>query len=380
MNSWLRGSPQCVRLLQTATTASVFVFILFLLPLHCLAGQEAAAQEKTAEQVFKNIQALKGVPASQVSPIMHYMENALGVNCSFCHVNDAEFEKDGKKAKDETRAMIKMTREVNQANFNGRTEISCNTCHRGQVRPAQQLPFAEITDKPPVRPARPEERRPQEAMPSVDQILDKYIQATGGQAAMDKISTRVLKGTRSTSMGMSAPLEVYQKSPGKLFAVTRFESPMAFAFDGAVAWVQNRGRLMNPAAPEMARIKREAVLFRPLLLKTDYQNVRVAGKQKVGDKEVYVIMGTPAGSSPERFYFDAQSGLLLRVTYREETAIGNIPEEVDYDDYRDVDGVKVPFMAQRLRPDFAYKDVFTEVVQNVPVDDKKFEKPSEPLK
>ncbi len=354
--------------------------VLLAMPSLGLAGQDPQQAPKTAEQMFKNIQALKGLPAAQVAPIMSYMQNALGVTCAFCHVNDSEFEKDGRKAKEDARNMIKMTLAINQAHFNGRTEITCNTCHRGQVRPASQLTFAEITDKPPVRPARPEERRKQEPMPTVDQILEKYIEGMGGQAAIDQISTRVMKGTRTTSEGASASVEVYQKKSGQLFAITHFESPMVFASDGVSAWVQNKGRLFDLSGAELARVKREAFLFKPLRLKSDYQNLRVAGKQKVGDRDAYVIMGTPAGDRPERFYFDVQTGLLLRMSYRDETAVGQIPEEVDFEDYRDVNGVKVPFVARRLRPDYAYKDVYAEVVHNTPMDDSKFVKPAAPQK
>ncbi|HYK91376.1 MAG TPA: c-type cytochrome, partial [Acidobacteriota bacterium] len=184
-----------------------------------LAAQEQP-QEKSAEQQFKNIKVFQGLPVSQLLPAMTYMEAALGVQCSYCHVG-RDFDKDDKEQKDSARKMITMVRDINQTNFGGRNEVTCNTCHHGQAHPASLPTVVEITGKAPSPQPRMEQKST-EPLPSAAQILEKYVQALGGKNALDKIETRVMRGTRVTSDGSSAPFEVYQKAPNKMLAIYKF--------------------------------------------------------------------------------------------------------------------------------------------------------------
>ncbi len=349
-----------------------------------LSARTQAAQEqppeKTAEQQFKNIQVFQGLPASQVIPAMYYMEAALGVQCSYCHVEKG-FDKDDKEEKASARKMIKMVRDINQANFDGRNEVTCNTCHHGQAHPASVPALAEISSKvPAAQPAQPE-RRSSEPLPSVDQVFEKYIQSIGGKDALEKIETRVMKGTRTASEGWSAPVEVYQKAPNKLLLTLQSNVAFRTGFDGTEGWNQSSHGLHKIEGANLSRMKREAVLSRSLKLRQEYQNLRVIGKQAIGDRETYVVQGVAIGEKqPERLFFDTQSGLLLRIYSREATPLGPLPSETDFDDYREVDGIKLPFTVLRLSADRSYKDVFAQISQNVPVDDAKFETPTEPTK
>ncbi len=118
-----------------------------------------------------------------------------------------------------------------------------------------------------------------------------------------------------------------------------------------------------------------------LKLQEEYRNLRVIAKQAVDGRDAYVVQGvTVADKKMERFYFDTQTGLLLRIATRDTTLLGPLPDEMDFDDYRDVQGVKLPFAVSHMRPDHSYKDTFSEITLNVPVDDAKFQKPSEPPK
>ncbi|HEY9231710.1 MAG TPA: c-type cytochrome, partial [Blastocatellia bacterium] len=113
--------------------------MVFLLPccFSLLCRSDAAAsepeQEKTTEQMYRNIQVLKGLPASELQGIMALMTGALGVRCNYCHVNP--FDKDEKPAKQTARAMMQMVFDLNKDRFAGRTAITCYTCHRGQPKP-----------------------------------------------------------------------------------------------------------------------------------------------------------------------------------------------------------------------------------------------------
>src|ERR1043166_5823035 len=171
------------------------------------APERPAPQEKTAEQVYKNIQVLKGVPASQLDADMAFISGSLGVRCNYCHVNP--FEKDDKPTKQTARRMIRMVFDLNRGSFNGQGAVSCYTCHRGQPTPVsvpavgQNLWSASAPSPAP------------EALPTVKQILDRYVQAVGGADALMKITSRTVKGSRIGADGVLVPEEVYQKAPDR---------------------------------------------------------------------------------------------------------------------------------------------------------------------
>src|SRR5262245_27029652 len=184
------------RAVLSASVAMLFVAALLLAGVSRLGGQNAAATPatdvaKTAEQVFKNIQVMKGTPADQLQPAMQFISNSLGVECEYCHVRD-QFDKDDKKAKQTARSMIQMQMAINRDHFKGEREVTCNSCHHGAERPAA-IPI--IADEEPKRPEAPRPEAGQPALPTADQVIDKYVQAVGGAEALQKISSRVEKGT-----------------------------------------------------------------------------------------------------------------------------------------------------------------------------------------
>src|ERR1700730_17944899 len=110
------------------------------------AQQPAASEGKTAEQAYKNIQVLQGTPVDIFLPEMRLFEAALGVDCNYCHLEE-DRSKDDREAKQTARKMITMVREINK-NFDGRTVVTCYTCHRGNVKPVGVtiLPSVERTE------------------------------------------------------------------------------------------------------------------------------------------------------------------------------------------------------------------------------------------
>ncbi len=359
------------------------LYVLFI-GLAAIFGTQAVqgfGQEKTAEEEFKNIQVFKGLPASQIIPAMSFMRAALGVNCTYCHVEE-QFDKDTKEEKEAARKMILMVRDINKANFDGRNEVTCNTCHHGEPHPVGVPSFAEFTAK-----AAPQshedhaERRPSEPLPGAAEVIEKYVAATGGKSAIEKINTMVMKGNRTTSEGGSTPLEVFRKAPNRILASYGPNSAFSIGFDGTTGWSRGPRGVRDLEGPNLARIQKEADMQWALKLQEEYRNLRVIAKQAVDGRDAYVVQGvTVADKKMERFYFDAQTGLLLRIATRDTTPLGPLPDQMDFDDYRDVQGVKLPFTVSHMRPDRSYKDTFSEVTLNVPVDDTKFEKPSEPPK
>ena len=155
---------------------------------------------------------------------------------------------------------------------------------------------------------------------------------------------------------------------------------MERAVSGNMGWEKNPQGLHDITGQQLADLKMSLQLFRNLKLKEQYTSFRVGGrKEKIGERDVYVLTGVTADKKRERLFFDAESGLLLRRVSYTETMISIIPEQTDFDDYRDVDGVKLPFTVRVSSVDPGNPvstRTFTEIKLNVPVDDSKFNKPA----
>ena len=343
--------------------------------------QAVAATPKKAEEQFKNIQVLKGIPAEQVFPTMQFITASLGVECEFCHVQNA-FDKDDKKPKQAARKMMQMMFAINKDNFDGHREVTCYSCHRGSAHPAA-IP-AVLADEPAhtMGEQHPMESAPKSAetkssdAPPAEQLLDKYVQAAGGEAAIDKVNSRVMKGTIDFS-GMSLPIDIYAKDPLKRISFTHMaEGDNLTAFDGREGWLGMSGhplREMHGSDLDGAAI--DADLHLATHFKQMFRETRTEVTDKIGDHEAYVVVGQREGKPPIRLYFDKQTGLLVRLVRFGETALGWLPTEIDYADYRDVAGVKVPYRWTLARPSGRFTIQVNELKQNVPVDDGKFAKP-----
>jgi len=331
----------------------------------------AAPGTKLAEEEFKNIQALKGIPAEQVIPSMQFIAASLGVECEYCHVTHAN-EKDDKKPKVTARKMINMMMAINKDNFEDKREVTCYSCHRGSVRPVG-TPI--ITDEGP-QPVNEERKKPEETktpLPAAEQLLDKYLAAVGGAEALQKITSRVQKGTLTAFGGQHFPAEVYSKAPDNRFSVMHLPGGESVtAFDGKQGWLSVPGRVHMMSAAENAAARIDADLYLPAHLKTLYQEFRVNAGDKIDGHETYMVVGQTEGQPPLRLYLDKESGLLLRLIRYAETPLGRNPTQIDYADYRDADGVKMPFRWTLARPGNRFTIQIEQVQQNVPVDDAKF--------
>ena len=230
-------------------------------------------------------------------------------------------------------------------------------------------------------PAKPKAEEPKAAAaPTVDQILDKFAQALGGKAAFDKLTTRVSKGTFAIdAMNASGPIEITQKAPGKLVTTIEITGFGAIkeGTDGSTAWAQDPvSGLRDKSGPELAAAKLDGEFYRDIKLKQLYPKMEVKGKEKLGEREAYIISATPPEGDPEKMYFDTQNGLLVRLDVEREGPQGKLPFEIYYEDYREVDGVKLPFVTRLTNPAFAMTVTLSEVKHNAPVEDAKFNKPS----
>ncbi len=343
-------------------------------------AQSAAATGPTAVQKFKNIQVLKDIPADQLIPSMQFISASLGVECDFCHVENAgkmEFDKDDKETKKTARKMMEMMFAINKNNFDGEREVTCNTCHRGAVHP-QAIP-AILAERPkPEAEPKHEHAMKLADMPSGAPVLAKYIDALGGTAALGKVSSRVEKGKALVPDGPAMPITIYTQAPDKRVSVMhtpRGES--VTAYNGQGGWLTFPGRPLRPMSSEdeMAA-KIDAESFYPNLLQQQFTELKLKDTAaKVGEHETNLVLGINKGQPPVEFYFDKSSGLLVRMVHYVNTPLGLNPIQVDFNDYRAVDGVKTPYRWTLARPSGAFTIQIDDVQQNVPIEASRFEEP-----
>lgn len=351
---------------------------------HSQAAQPQAGppslEGKTAEQVYKSIKVLNGVPADQVIISMHMIRAALGVNCEFCH-EDPDRAADTKEQKETARAMMRMVMDINKNNFKGQQEVTCYTCHRGGAVPMTTVPLPAVEKGP--------EPEPQ-GLPSVDQILTKYVQALGGEQALRKVTSRVITGTQFIPTGpggtvpVPAVIERSQKAPNLIVNVYRTPTyTVSDGFDGTRAWAQAaNGRVTEPGAVDQMRGKRDADFYLPLDLKQAYTQMQVRNIENVNGHDAYVVTARPQGDSVDRLYFDVQTGLLIRKWSSLATPVGEAPFQIDFEDYRDSgSGAKFPYLIT-MNPANARTEAsttatirVTKVQDNAPLDSSKFAKP-----
>ncbi|HEX8747996.1 MAG TPA: c-type cytochrome [Pyrinomonadaceae bacterium] len=334
-----------------------------------------------AEQRYKNIQVLKGMPQSQVVPVMQFISSSMGVNCAHCHVNNNgnwEFEKDDKPAKQTARRMIQMTFDINKGNRDvfGGASVTCFTCHRGSTEPVNipLLPIPAAAEGGGARTA-----APAEALPTAAQVVDKYLQAVGGRAAAERLKTRVMKGTFTGADGKPMPFEVQLQSPDKaMVIITGPQGTITQAVVGDKGWIKTPKEQRELRGPEIARFRSVAQTFDPVQVREASANMKVIGRERLGEREAYVLLWPVDDRRTQKLFFDAQTGLLLRAITYLNTSLAPIPSQVDFEDYRDVDGVKLPFTVRQSSVDSRNDSTrkFTEIKANVPLNDAQFNPPA----
>lgn len=222
----------------------------------------------------------------------------------------------------------------------------------------------------------------QAAPPTVDQILDKYVQALGGKAAYEKLTSRVSKGTfELPAQGLTGTVEIDSKAPNKSLLLVELTGlgRIQQGFDGVVAWADNpQGGVRELSSQELSVAKRGAMFQQAIRLRELYPKMTLQSQEKVGQHNTYVIEADPGDGSLRRMYFDTESGLMLRSVVERDAPEGRAAFDLLLEDYRDVDGIKIPFTAHGMTPNAEYVIKLTEVKHNVPLEDAKFAKPRAP--
>jgi outer membrane lipoprotein-sorting protein len=370
---------------RTILGATAIICVIGVRP----AGAQTAvpARPPMAEEVFKNVQVLKGIPANQFMSTMGFFSASLGVNCTYCHPASSagtwENYADETGPKQMARRMVRMMSAINQANFGGRRVLTCYSCHRGSRRPKVTPNLAELYGTPP--PDEPDEIQQDPKAPSADRVLDKYLEALGGAERLGKLTSFVARGTyQGYEDPGNHPIEVFAQSPDHRTTIVHgLDGDSTTTYDGRSAWVaapdtERPVPVLALADGDLEGAKLDGELSFPARIKQALSQWRVGFPDTIDDRDVQVAQGITAGGSPVKLYFDQESGLLVRLVRYSDSPVGRIPTQIDYADYREVSGIKMPFRWKVTWLDGRSTIELTEVQPNAPIDAAKFARPRTP--
>jgi photosynthetic reaction center cytochrome c subunit len=361
----------------------VNAFRVILTTALCVLGTRLASGQ-TAEEVFKNIQVLKGVPVNEFMGTMGVFSAALGMSCEDCHAaNDSKWENyaaDTSERKRTARRMIAMMFGINKAYFGGKQVVTCYSCHRGGDHPKATVSLGALYGATPDDDDEMVQQAPD--APSVDQLLDKYVGALGGGERLAKLTSFVAKGT-SSGYGPESDkraIEIFAKSPRQRTVVIHTANgDSTTVYDGRNGWIAAPLRpvaVVPLTGGELEGAKLDAELTFPERIKESLGQWRVGRPTAIDNRKVQVVQGTSAvGDAIGTLYFDTESGLLVRLVRYASSPVGRIPTQYDYSDYREVSGVKMPFRWTMTWLDGRENVELTEVQANVAIEPAMFAKP-----
>jgi photosynthetic reaction center cytochrome c subunit len=422
-----------VRVCARALVLTATLHVVFAGSAGPFAQQPPPPAAQAPGQPPKNIQVLKDVPPDQIMLTMQYIAASLGVQCNYCHVQ-GQNDSDDKETKEVAREMMKMVDKLNATFFDGKPRVSCASCHNGRAKPVRTPPLAiDMTPEqaaaaaagrgrggrggpggpagaagapvaggapggPPPGPGGQgrgfaEPPPPQVPTESVDQVIAKYVQALGGQQALQNAKTRLMSGTITTRDLVTSNVTVQEKATGE-YRIEIATQPIQTirATNGTSAWAIGGGGGGRgggaPDAPrdlagfQMQQGLRLADFALPLGLKTRYSTLLVnKAYDTIDGKQVVVITGSPYPNVTEQLSFDRETGLLLRRVITTGSggvgfSIMNLPEQIDYSDYRDAGGLKAAHTVRHATWNQVTTEKLTDVTINAPVPDDVFAKPA----
>jgi zinc protease len=214
---------------------------------------------------------------------------------------------------------------------------------------------------------------------TADQILENYIKAIGGRENWKKLTTRISTGTIDVpAMNLSGLVTVREKAPNRsIFTVNFNGAVFQQGFDGTIGWSDDpQNGLREQAGDELAETKRDSDFYHPLDLKQIYSKMTVTGTDKIDDRDAYVVEASSGDLGTDKIYFDAQSGLVLRIVGQHHTMEGRATFTEDFSDFREVDGIKLPYTVHQESASSTFTIKFTEIRHNEAIEDAAFAKPA----
>jgi photosynthetic reaction center cytochrome c subunit len=390
------------REIAVAKFVTVAVSVLGLTSIPAAVAQEPAPKPLLAEEAFKNVQVLRGIPVDDFMQTMGLMSSALQFDCADCHVAAGTQKVDwaaDTPRKRMARMMVTMVTNLNKTSFGGRQVVTCFTCHRNRDKPLTTPTMDIIYGTPTVEPDDVFAMIP--GMPKPESILDRYIQALGGAERLANLKSFDATGTAVGygGLGGGGAVEVAAQAPDKRAMIITFGKETGRgdeirSFDGRVGWVRTPLNILGEfqlSGGDLDGARFDAQFSFPGQIKGLLTNWRTGPPLSISDPpnpsspdpagaaQTHVtnpVQGTGPRNLLVTLYFDKQTGLLLRELRYGGSPIGRVPTQIDYSDYRDVNGIKFPFRITYAWLDGRNSIVLSEVKTNVPIDQRKFGRPA----
>jgi photosynthetic reaction center cytochrome c subunit len=353
-----------------------------------LNGRQAPPEprQQLAEDVFKNIQVLKGMPVDEFMGTMGFLASATGLNCTDCHVDESGGSwaryADDNALKMATRRMLVMVNTINRTNFGGRQVVTCDTCHRGSRKPNVMPSIDRLYGEPP--PDEPGDPFTPAAVVrvSVDQVLDKYIAALGGAQRLAGLTSFTARGTYlGFDDALPSQVDIFARASGERATIVHtLSGDSTTVLDGKAAWIaappaDKPVPLMTITGQELAGVKLDAAMFFPGRIKQLLTNWRVGVPIILGDRDAIQVQGDIPGGGVATLCFDEQTGLLLRMVRYTDSPVGRLVTRTDYHEFREVVGVKIPFRWTQRWLSGRSQFELTELQPNTPIPAQRFSRP-----
>ncbi len=340
---------------------------------------QQGGKEKTTDEVYKNIKVLKGMPASQLMPTMHFFEASLGFECSNCHVRGHN-DSDQKPEKRKTRKMIEMMNAINKNNFEGKQIVTCFTCHRGDANP-ETIPA--IMTEAMMKERRNEEKSDDEEIKvtnrlnTPEEIISKYQNAIGGKDAFMKLTSLKIEGIIDMGNNRTAPISIIQKAPSYYLSTTKLPfGEFERGFNGTIGWMKNPRGAQELDGGDLQDVELSADFYAPINFLKNFSALKFSDVQIVNNDTVYVVDAKYSDIRRFKFYFDVYSGLLIRQIQYDKTLLGELQNQTDYSDYRSVNGILFPFKMHISDYERNQNLKYTNISANEAVDINVFNKPA----
>jgi photosynthetic reaction center cytochrome c subunit len=339
-----------------------------------------------AQDVFKNIQVLGGIPVDEFMETMGFFSSSLGLNCADCHTRQSEGNwahyADDTPLKNTARRMVRMVTAINSSNFGQARPVTCWTCHRGDQRP-QNRPSLAVQYGPPPEDANEVEATGRDAA-AVDRIFNKYIQAIGGSERVAALKSFTASGTYSgyETDQQKMPVDIFGRAPAQRTTIVHMSLEgrvldSARVYDGQAGWIASPDKpvpLMMLTGGNLQGARIDALVSFPSQLRQAFAQWR-SGATTIDGRDVQVLEAANPGQPPVKFLFDAESGLLTRLVRYVQSPVGLTPTQIDYSSYRDVSGVKMPYRWTTTWTDGQSTTELTDIRPNTDIPASRFSRP-----
>lgn len=344
-----------------------------------------APRPPMAEDVFSNVQVLRGIPVDEFLGVMGIIASSVGRGCSECHVlesgSDWGLYAVDTPLKVATRGMLLMTKQINEQHFAGQQKVTCYSCHHGQARPRLTPNLAAQYSAPPDDPE--DVVVPAVDAPAADAIFDAYLTAIGGSARVAALTSYTAHGTyQGWDDQRPSPLLVLARAPDqRLWTWQSAYGDRTMAYNGRDGWlvasrVQRPVPLEYLTGQELDGTRLEAELAFPARIKNSLRDVRVGDDVSTDEGEMRVVQGRTVAGTLVTLYFDTRTKLLTRLMRYVDSPIGRIVTQYDFADYRPVAGVRMPFKWTRTWLDGRSVFQLTDVQVNVDIPLERFAPPA----